>query len=82
MFRLKMRIRFQTFNEKMMRRIILILLLSFIFGENDFGQLYLNNLDAISQERQKKISLVRVHPPKEELFSGKIKEKYPMYLIN
>lgn len=44
----------------------------------DFGQSHLNDLDfAYSLARQKKIPLIRIRVEKDELMSGKIKERFP-----
>ncbi len=44
----------------------------------DFGQSYLNDVDAIYPlAREKKIPLLRIRPGKEELLSGKIMERFP-----
>jgi hypothetical protein len=44
----------------------------------DFGQSYMNDLDTVySLARETKIPLIRVRPSKEDLLSGKTKEKYP-----
>ena len=44
----------------------------------DFGQSQLNNLDPVyALAREKKIPLVRIRTGKDELLSGKIKERFP-----
>lgn len=44
----------------------------------DFGQSYLNDLDAIYPiARENKIPIIRLRPVKNELISGKIKERFP-----
>jgi len=44
----------------------------------DFGQSYLNDLDAIYPiARENKIPIIRLRPGKNELITGKIKERFP-----
>lgn len=44
----------------------------------DFGQSYMNDLDAVYPlARERKIPLLRIRPRKEELLSGEIKERFP-----
>ena len=44
----------------------------------DFGQSYLNDVDLVySMAKEKKIPLLRIRPGKDELISGKIKERFP-----
>ncbi|MCF7944737.1 MAG: hypothetical protein K9L75_04295 [Spirochaetia bacterium] len=44
----------------------------------DFGQPYMNDIDAIYKKAEaKKVPLLRIQPKKEDLLSGRIMEKYP-----
>jgi hypothetical protein len=44
----------------------------------DFGQSYLNDVDSVyTLAKDKKIPLLRFRPGKDELLSGKIKERFP-----
>jgi hypothetical protein len=44
----------------------------------DFGQSYLNDMDMVYRlAREKKIPILRYRPSKEELLSGKVKERFP-----